>query len=337
MFQFIPGGRRDVTSYTIREMDEQAIGEHPAVMMPESLSAFTIASESTLNSTLPRDVNRDEVVTPLSGNHWSYLFYVNEAAHEEPSEGTSDRDSVYSGIPGYSYVDYEKNTELTAITSRSESGYLTISNENYSNHNNDQLLELGNMGIDKELAVEMFANQSVEQQDRPCRISNTVPHSYKPQCMQSGNLEMYPKRKLIRTTAHELRGEIRTPPHLRILQLEGRPYRKPVIRGQSNPLEPLREVRMFGNHYCESNLSNSTSVPLKLSDLHSLKLSQSSSQLNKASLSPQNSMNVFSPTNLSVTSGDTGYASTKAPASGISQHSKVVRNSSLRQSFRSGE
>lgn len=64
MFQFIPKKRRDVTSHTIREMDEQNL-DHIVPVMPESLSAFTIASESTINnSTLPRDFNRDETVSP---------------------------------------------------------------------------------------------------------------------------------------------------------------------------------------------------------------------------------------------------------------------------------
>ena len=60
----------------------------------------------------------------------------------------------------------------------------------------------------------------------------------------------------------------------------------------------------YGNYNYDSSLSNSTSVPLKLSELHSLKLSQSNSQLQKASLSPQNSNCIFSPTNLSVNSGE---------------------------------
>lgn len=61
--------------------------------------------------------------------------------------------------------------------------------------------------------------------------------SFKPQSLQSGNLELYPKRKLARTKGFDLRVESRTPPHLRILQMEGKVYRKPVLRGQSNPLE----------------------------------------------------------------------------------------------------
>ena len=65
MFQFIPRKRSDVTSHTIREMDEQNLGDYIMPVMPESLSAFTIASESTINnSTLPRDFSRDETVSP---------------------------------------------------------------------------------------------------------------------------------------------------------------------------------------------------------------------------------------------------------------------------------
>ena len=56
--------------------------------------------------------------------------------------------------------------------------------------------------------------------------------------MYPNGKEMYPKRKLRRTTAHELRTEVRTPPHLRILQYEARSHRRAVAsRGVSNPLE----------------------------------------------------------------------------------------------------
>eukprot|EP00800_Vazella_pourtalesii_P001005 TRINITY_DN10850_c0_g1_i4.p1 TRINITY_DN10850_c0_g1~~TRINITY_DN10850_c0_g1_i4.p1 ORF type:complete len:109 (+),score=23.37 TRINITY_DN10850_c0_g1_i4:272-598(+) len=104
-----------------------------------------------------------------------------------------------------------------------------------NNSNSDKLWEMDY--VDRELAADIFANQSLEQQDLPCRLSSTIPHSFKPQSLQSGNLELYPKRKLARTKGFDLRVESRTPPHLRILQMEGKVYRKPVLRGQSNPLE----------------------------------------------------------------------------------------------------
>ena len=85
-------------------------------------------------------------------------------------EVTSDRDSVYSGIPGYSFVGNENNTELTAVTPRIETDGMMISN---NNSNNDTLWEIDN--IDRELAADIFANQSLEQQNLPCRLSSTIP------------------------------------------------------------------------------------------------------------------------------------------------------------------
>lgn len=98
------------------------------------------------------------------------MFYVNELADRNTPEVTSDRDSVYSGIPGYSYVGNENNTELTAVTPRFETDGMIVSN----NSNSDKLWEMDY--VDRELAADIFANQSLEQQDLPCRLSSTIPH-----------------------------------------------------------------------------------------------------------------------------------------------------------------
>ena len=96
------------------------------------------------------------------------------ALDQDTADLTTDRDSVYSGIPGYNFAGIEDSAELTAIYQKSDvKGDL---NECYSNSNEDKLLELEYMKVDKELATEIFANQSVEQQDRPYRLSNTIPH-----------------------------------------------------------------------------------------------------------------------------------------------------------------
>ena len=113
----------------------------------------------------------------ISGNHWSYSYYVNEVTlGQETEELTTDRDSVYSGIPGYNFVGIEESAELTAVNHKSDIKGEPYLNECYSNSNRDRLAELEFLGVDKELAAEMFANQSVELQDRPCRLSNTIPH-----------------------------------------------------------------------------------------------------------------------------------------------------------------
>ena len=86
-------------------------------------------------------------------------------------EVTSDLDSVYSGIPGYNFVGNDNNTELTSVTPRVETDGVIISNDN---SNNDTLREMES--VDRELATDIFANQSLEHQDLPCRLSSTIPH-----------------------------------------------------------------------------------------------------------------------------------------------------------------
>ena len=110
-----------------------------------------------------------------SGSHWSYSYYVNEVSLDpEAANLTTGRDSVYSGIPGYNFSGIEDSAELTSVNQRFQMN--DDPNECYSNYNKDKLLDFEHMRVNKELAAEMFAKQSMEQLERPCRISNTVPH-----------------------------------------------------------------------------------------------------------------------------------------------------------------